>query len=405
MNHTEIAKELFDSIPLTKFILDKYQYSWVYGGFMRWLVTYIEDNQEAPSVEETEKELTRRDMDIRIRSNSDTQKFHTRKIVKEIYDKVMELNGYIEFMGHAYKESFRFEHTKPIDLSKEYVHVSDRNVYLSGLPNKNNYFGNYSIWLPTSEEGVYTHYDVSIFNEAGIGYMSDFTVNNIQYNPRKGMVYNEHETIEVVLPDIRNRVMDSCYLDAKKIYRGQKLWKQGYSFSTELTQKHIVVGKEYLISIGTEICSKILQYKNRDWEPFYIYENNTRTPSVLDKVDNIIPNTQHQPTKITKEIFLGNKFIQYVLKTYSTQKHKQAQELIDQMKRWTDVQYECIYNLVLSHHNYEGNVSDLYLTMNMVWDNKDVIVTEDSVKTNDCEIKLDSNCTEWGVQRALFKLK
>ena len=283
MDHTKIVKDLIEQLPLPKYILETFPCSWVYGGFMRWVVTFIEENKRSPTVEEVREKLSRSDMDIRIRSNYEHREWCCSQIIRQIFIKVRELNGKVEFMGHQYRDL-------PVSDKHEAMLLEDGKGFSC-------YYGNYSVWLPIGEE-KWNRYDISIFNDSGIYYMTDFKVNDIQYNLKNGLTYDRYYDLSEVLPYIRDKNMDFAYVDAKKIYRGAKLWKQGYTISSENVKK---LRETYL-----EL--------ERDWETFYIFEGDLTKPSVMDAPDNLISITQHTSTKVTREIFYKNPFVRYIFR-------------------------------------------------------------------------------------------
>ena len=206
MDHSKIVKDLINQMPLPKYILETFPFSWVFGGFMRWIITFIEENKRSPTLEEVQKKLFKNDMDIRIRSNNNYKEWSSNQIISQIFTKARELGGKIEYMGHQYQD---------IILDKE-----DKNFYFKNP----NYFysGNYSVWLPINKE-EWNRYDISIFSEDGVGYMTDYAVNNIQFSLKDGLTH-----LDNLLPYIRNKIMTIINIDAKTIYRGAKLWNEGY---------------------------------------------------------------------------------------------------------------------------------------------------------------------------------
>ena len=282
MDHTKIVKDIIEQLPLPKYILETFPYSWVYGGFMRWIITFIEENKKSPTIEEAREKLSVSDMDIRIRSNCQYKNWCCSQIVRQIFTKVRELNGKVEFMGHQYMD---------LSINKcEIMLLEDGKDFWC-------YYGNYSAWLPIGE-GKWNRYDISIFNDAGVWYMTDFKVNDIQYNLKNGLAYDRHYNLNKVLPYIREKNMDFAYVDVKKIYRGIKLWKQGYTISSEDGKK--------LRDLLTDL---------RGWQTFYIFEGDLTKPSVMDAPDNLISITRHTSTEVTREIFYKNPFVQYLLET------------------------------------------------------------------------------------------
>ncbi len=278
MDYQKIVKDLIEQLPLPKYILETFPYSWVYGGFMRWVVTFIEENKRSPTAEEVREKLSKRDMDIRIRSNYNHQEWCCAQIIRQIFIKVRKLNGKVEFMGHQYKDF-------PANKHEAMLLKDDKKDFQC-------YYGNYSVWLPIGE-GKWNRYDISIFDDAGIWYMTDFKVNDIKYNLRDGL-----NDMSKILPYIRDKNMDFSYVDVKKIYRGIKLWKQGYTISSENGKK--------LRDLLTDL---------RGWQTFYIFEGDLTNPSVMDAPDNLISITRHTSTKVTREIFYKNPFVQHLLET------------------------------------------------------------------------------------------
>lgn len=210
MIYIELVEEVIKQLPLVKIIMKEFPCSWVYEGFMRWIITYITENNESPKLSEVQRFLSMSDMEIRIRTNKSYPKRYLSTIINKIFNKVRDLGGKMEYMGHAYRDNNR-----GLLFSNEY----DDN---SG----NVYFGNYGIWLPYSHNGenLWNHYDISIFDQTAIGYMADFTVNDIQYSKNK-VRYHESYPVNGVLHDIFNRKLRSVYGTSKIIYRGNKLYK------------------------------------------------------------------------------------------------------------------------------------------------------------------------------------
>lgn len=299
MNYTQICKDLFESMPLVQFLFDEYstegiQNCCIYGGFMRWLITYVEENQSKPTSSDVEQFLTESDMDIRIRT------WNLR--IYKIYQKVKELNGFIEYMGCAYSEYFKLE--KLVDCN---------------VNNRNYYSGNYGVWLPAATQpGKYLHFDISIFPENGTEYMTDFTVNTIQYNPVVGVFTLGGFSMEKALYDICNKVLDHCSVDTKRIYRGNKLFQKGYNVPTENTNSDVSSTEMRQLCTGTKLYREVMTclYGKPKWETFYIYEN-VSEPSVLNPDTDIIHITRHKPVEVTRDIFEQSPFVQYLLDNYS----------------------------------------------------------------------------------------
>jgi hypothetical protein len=264
-----------DQLPLAKFILENYPYSWVYGGFMRWLVTYYEENHDTPSIQDIHKILSQRDMDIRIRSNPDMEKFHPSSIMDDVYTKVRELSGRMEYAGDFYAGCLPSK--------------SDKNRWR---------YGNYMVWIPNPDGTTYQRYDICIHSQAAHSIVTDFSVNNIQYNNALGITYDEHRDITEVLHDIRNSVMANSNYDFKKIYRGAKLWKQGYKIPD---------------SDRYRMKEMINLYIDSDWVAFLIYEDDMSVPSVIGGDQDVIYSTKYIPTIVTKDVFLNNAFVKYLL--------------------------------------------------------------------------------------------
>jgi hypothetical protein len=309
MDHTEIAKNLWEQLPLVKFIVEEFSNSWVYGGFMRWLITFIEEEKRTPTIHDTSAYLIHSDIDIRIQIESGVTSFagpsgykvacerihlNLSESVKKIFNKVLTMGGKMEYAGFSYREHDIPQH---YEKYKDICMEDENPVY---------YMGNYVVWLPIGDD-TYHRYDISFYR--GIeGYMTDYIVNNIQYNELKGVVYNKTENIEVVLPHIRDHIMDIPHVfGIKKIYRGHKLWGKGYKFPEN--DKSAVFLYNKLDDIFSSPKSK--------WRGFYICVNDMKKPSVecLDK--NIIPITKHTATFVTREMFLENPFVKHVLATYA----------------------------------------------------------------------------------------
>jgi hypothetical protein len=282
-----MIRDVLEKLQLPYFIMkDVNCFSkWIYGGFLRWIVSYIEENDSCPNMYSVEEYLIKSDMDIRIRP----YKNQGCDAIIAIYNKVKEMGGYIEFVGNEYKNHYELNQYKDLKMCK----TENEKSYI--------YYGNYFIWIPSqTQQGAFMRYDISYFNEAGCQYTKDFSVNMLEYGLIKGLTARQ---IDKVLTDIKARTISFVITDAKKIYRCKKLIDRGYT----LTEKSV---KELYEKIKTIL-------KEWEWDDFHIYENISE-PSIKNPTEGVIHITKHKPLIFNKKSFEQSYIVQYIIEKYDT---------------------------------------------------------------------------------------
>lgn len=183
---------IVNELPILKSILDKY-ISYIYGGFLRFIVSYIMDNDKAPTMDIVLDYIECNDIDIRIRSN---RKFKT--------------YSHYSILEYIKKQLSHNRHT--INTTQNEYNLT----YMS------NYIICYHIKIPFN--GRILKYDITITDLAAHKYDQDFTVNSLKYNNK---LYSS-EILEYVLTDIKAKKICFIYTTYKTIYRANRLYKLGY---------------------------------------------------------------------------------------------------------------------------------------------------------------------------------
>jgi hypothetical protein len=187
----------------------------LFGGFIRWCLCYIIDNEKIPSIAETYNYLKNSDIDLHTRSNNQN--------LKRIYDWVIRHNGIIEFVGYSYLHKNQEDDKTEINLDQ----FSD---------------GIYTIWIPSKIIG-WVRYDLIVQERRHWNIEHDYTVNTTSLELNKEGKFHLYN---LNLKDITSKILLPINTDTgkyliKRLYRASKLWKLGFRPNVQAKKDFLVL--------------------------------------------------------------------------------------------------------------------------------------------------------------------
>lgn len=285
---TSAVMKLIEHLPFLDFLLSKCD-AYLFGGFLRWVAEFIGDNRRDPTKEELYEYLKTGDVDIKVRRGYFDGEI-TRFSIRDFFDLIPEINGYIEFAGNDYSS-----------------YVIDSYTIKEFSPKDSLYYGQYFVWIPVSED-QFIRYEIIYLAEAAVSYIyEDFSVNVMRfwYSDVKSFL----DTTKEVLDDIANRNLRPCFMyshgmhNLKRIYRMVKLWKRGYCPSNK--------GE-----FGEVIKSTIEGLVKGETTEFntHICVSDLNKPSMIDGKRDKIRVTKHKYENMTLERFKNDPIVKEICK-------------------------------------------------------------------------------------------
>lgn len=249
-------KIIAKTIPLLQYIIDTND-GYIFGGLIRWIISqYFLSNCDKKKNGDDEGNTlniydylidNKGDIDIKVRYDP---YIDCRFDPESIFKKVIELNGYIEYMGYTYNTGEDEKKDEENNIVA-YIQYDAKNNNDFKVMHKLKY-GSYSIWIPYGNKGEgYIKFDLLLMKAAACDYLNDYLCNHWKLIFNKGnYTFNRDSNKKLKFISIKNKLLFPIFNDdtlsgLKILFRMKNLWKKGYKPTTycEIFLKFIYVIK------------------------------------------------------------------------------------------------------------------------------------------------------------------